>query len=90
MPTLTFELRGDVAAVGGRRDSSADLNHLVRLECQDFAISFENGSSNSGDEGGSGTMEIALRSLTMEDLQLPKEDKHRLLMTSMSDGGAGR
>ncbi len=82
VPTLTVELRGDTSMAAGQHSADADSGHLVRLECQDFAVSFE---KSTGEDGTTDSKcEIALRRLTMEDLQLPKDDKHRWLMASSS------
>ena len=59
------------------------MNTLARVECQDFAVSFD------GSEDHKSSMEIALRSLIMEDLQVPEDDDHRMLATSVSKDGDG-
>ncbi len=75
IPQLILELRGDLmnSASGKNKDT------LVRLECQEFAFTLDKS------EPYSHTVEIALKSLVMEDLQLDKNSKHRKLMTSISD-----
>ena len=76
IPQLILELRGDLM---NSLSKSADDDALVRLECQEFGASFEKREPHSH------TLEIALKSLVMEDLQLDKNSKHRKLMTSISD-----
>ena len=76
IPQLILELRGDLM---NSLSKSADDDALVRLECQEFGASFEKREPHSH------TLEIALKSLVMEDLQLDKSSKHRKLMTSISD-----
>ena len=76
IPQLILELRGDLM---NSLSKSADDDALVRLECQEFGASFEKR------EPYSHTLEIALKSLVMEDLQLDRGSRHRKLMTSISD-----
>ena len=64
IPQLILELRGDLM---NSLSKSADDDALVRLECQEFGASFEKREPHSH------TLEIALKSLVMEDLQLDKE-----------------
>ena len=80
IPQLILELRGDLM---NSLSKSADDDALVRLECQEFGASFEKREPHSH------TLEIALKSLVMEDLQLDKSSKHRKLMTSVSDSANG-
>jgi hypothetical protein len=70
-----LELRGDL--MNPVKNSNNDT--LVRLECQEFAVSYEKKKWHSH------TLEIALKSLVMEDLQLDVNSRHRKLMTSISD-----
>lgn len=70
VPQLILELRGDLV----NSDSEGDT--LVRLKFQDFAVFYDK------TELYKNTIEIALKSVLMEDLQLDEGSKHRFLMSS--------
>ncbi|TRY62990.1 hypothetical protein TCAL_03981 [Tigriopus californicus] len=70
VPQLILELRGDLV------NSISEGDTLVRLKFQDFAVFYDK------TELYKNSIEIALKSVLMEDLQLDEGSKHRFLMSS--------
>ena len=72
---VILELRGDLMTSDKKSDT------IVCLECEDFAVYYEKHEKDKTN------MEVALKSLVMEDLQLDVNSKHRKLMSSTSGLG---